>query len=290
MSPTAGPRILVGTHTYRASGDALRRQEASVASLLTLGTDDVVNVQFAEGAHVADGLVTLETLRLDSNGVTGRRGPRKPIVSEVLDALAREAERRGCSHFCFANGDILVRPEAMAAVLGSSHDAWVFSRQDFDRATGVPTKMEIAGTDVFAFTVAWWRAKRRLFRSYILGEGGWDNIYTALVLCHGRGYLENRRPLVWHESHPPGPMPSPHYGQYIRRLAALDAGYFALWCRYWDGLVRLRSAGASEADEMALLRDTFVWRPTLFEHAVQAGRRAKADLRYRWWRLRAGAG
>ena len=236
--------MIVGTHTYAASGDALRRQRAGVDSLVALGVEDVVNVQFADGAHVFGGLETLEILRLDSNGVTGRRGPRKPIVPEVFDALAAEAERRGCGHFCFANGDIIVRPEAIAAMLASPHDAWVFSRQDFDRGTGEPTKMEIAGTDVFAFTLPWWRAHRRLFRAYILGEGGWDNIYTAVAMCHAHAHLENRRPLVWHESHP-GPMPSSHYGQYIRRLAALDAGYFSLWCRYWDGLVRLRAAGGS---------------------------------------------
>ena len=38
-------------------------------------------------------------------------------------------------------------------------------------------------------------------------------------------------------------MPSPHFGEYIRLLCALDAQYFALWCRYWDGLVRRRSNG-----------------------------------------------
>ena len=282
--------MLVGTHTYAASGDALRRQLASVASLTSLGVPDVVNVQFADGAHAFAGLDTLAVLRLDSNGVTGRRGPRKPIVTEVFDALATESERRGCRHFCFANGDIIVRAEAVAAVLGSPHDAWVFSRQDFDRATGVPTKMEIAGTDVFAFTVAWWRAHRHLFRPYILGEGGWDNIYTAVVMCHAAAHLENRRPLVWHESHPPGPMPSPHFGQYIRRLAAFDAGYFALWCRYWDGLVRLRAADASEAAELQLAREVFVWKPSLRDRAVQAGRSLKAEVRYRWWRLRAGPG
>jgi hypothetical protein len=282
--------MIVGTHTYAASGDALRRQEASVGSLLALGVEDVVNVQFADGAHIFGGLDTLEVLRLDSNGVTGRRGPRKPIVPEVFDALADEAERRGCGHFCFANGDIIVRPEAIAAVLASPHDAWVFSRQDFDRGTGVPTKMEIAGADVFAFTVPWWRAHRHLFRPYILGEGGWDNIYTAVAMCHANAHLENRRPLVWHESHPPGPMPSSHYGQYIRRLAALDAGYFTLWCRYWDGLVRLRAAGASEADELDFARKVFVWKPSVGARARQMGRNLKAGLRYRLWRLRAGPG
>jgi hypothetical protein len=282
--------MLVGTHTYAASGDALRRQQASAGSLAALDVAEAVNVQFAEGAHALRDLETLAVLRLDANGITGRRGPRKPIVSEVFDALAREAERRGCGHFCFANGDIIVRPEAVAAVLSSPHDAWVFSRQDFDRVSGVPTRMEIAGSDVFACRVSWWRAHRRHFRPYILGEGGWDNIYTAVVMCHGNARLENRRPLVWHEAHAPGPMPSPHYGQYIRRLAAFDAGYFTLWCRYWDGLVRLRAAGASEADELDLARGVFVWKPSARQRIVQGCRSVKAELRYRWWRLRAGAG
>ena len=81
-------------------------------------------------------------------------------------------------------------------------------------------------------------------------------------------------------------MPSPHFGQYVRRLAALDAGYFTLWCRYWDGLVRLRAAGASAADELELAREVFVWRPSLRDRAVQVARSLKADLRYRLWRWR----
>lgn len=282
--------MLIGTHTYAASGDALRRQQASVASLLALGIDDVVNVQFAEGAHRFDGLETLAVLRSDSNGITGRRGPRKPIVTELFDALAAEAGRRGCARFCFANGDILITPEAVGAVLDSSKDVWVFSRQDFERTTGVPTKIEMAGTDVFAFTVAWWRANRHLFRRYILGEGGWDNVYTAIVMCHADAHLENRRALVWHEAHPPGPMPSPQYGQYIRRLTAQDDGYFSLWCHYWDGIVRLRAAGASEGEELALARDVFVWNPSIGARAIQVARSLKADIRYHVWRLRAGPG
>jgi hypothetical protein len=284
------PNLLVGTHTFAGSGDGARRQANGVASLCQLQGVPVVNVQFADGAHHCEGLETLPVLRTDSNGVSGRRGPRKPIVSEIFDALAAEARRRACAYFCFSNGDIILKREAIGAVLESSRDAWVFSRQDFDRATGAPTKIEIAGTDVFALSWRWWNSERWRFAPYILGEGGWDNVYTAIVMCHAHAHLENRRPLVWHESHPPGPMPSPQFGQYIRRLAARDAGYFALWCRYWDGIMALRSTGATQAAEEAFVRQVFVWRPSIRDRAIQTGRTLKAELRYHLWRWRAGRG
>ena len=136
----------------------------------------------------------------------------------------------------------------------------------------------------------WWAANRTRFRPYIAGEGGWDNVYTAVLLCHGDAVLENRRPLVRHEIHPPGPMPSPQFGEYVRMLCALDARYFSLWCRYWDGLLRLRTAKAGADEEAAWAREVFVWKPTPGERLFQAGRNVKARLRYRWWKLGAGRG
>ena len=290
MTAEASPRVLAGTHTFAATGASARRQQDAVTALLALRRAAAVNVQFADAPHVCDGLATLAVLRSDSNRVSGRRGPRKPIVSEVFDALAAEAQARRCDYFCFANGDIQLSDAAIDAVIESGQDAWVFSRQDFDGETGEPTSIEIAGTDVFAMRPAWWLANRHRFRRYIVGEGGWDNIYTAVVLCHADAHLENRRPLVLHEAHPPGPMPSPQFGEYIRLLAAQDAGYFHLWCQYWDRLARLRAGGATEAEEKALARAVFVWAPSAAGRAVQVARNVKAHLRYRAWRLRAGAG
>ena len=253
--------MLIGTHTFAAAGDSARRQAAGVASLRALGGVEIVNVQFARNPHHLDGVPTLAVLRGTSNAIAGRRGPTKPIMSEVLDALATHAASRSLDTFCFTNADIIFSQDAVDWMLATPGDGFVLSRQDFDGRTGTPETMEVAGTDVMAIATGWWAANRTRFRPYIAGEGGWDNVYTAILLCHSDAVLENRRPLVRHERHQPGPMPSPHFGEYVRLLCALDAGYFSIWCRYWDGLLRLREAKAGAEEEAAWAREVFVWKP-----------------------------
>lgn len=289
-STRARSRMLIGTHTFAAAGESARRQAAGIASLRALRDVDIVNVQFERNPHDVDGVPSLAVLRETSNAITGRRGPTKPVMSEIFDALATHAASRGLSSFCFTNADIIFSQEAVDWMLSAPRDGYVLSRQDFDGRTGIPTKMEVAGTDVFAIATRWWAGNRTRFRPYLAGEGGWDNVYTAVLLCHGDAILENRRPLVRHEIHPPGPMPSAHFGEYVRMLCAFDARYFSLWCRYWDGLLRLRAAGARVEEEAAWARDVFVWKPTSAERLIQVGRNVKARLRYRWWKLAAGEG
>jgi hypothetical protein len=93
------------------------------------------------------------------------------------------------------------------------------------------------------------------------------------------GATENRRGLVRHEQHALAWTASP-FVEYTRLLAAFDAGYFTLWCRYIDSLQRLRAEGAEPAREEALARATFVWRPSAWQRLVQAGRNVKARVRY----------
>jgi hypothetical protein len=288
--PSIGRAVLVGTHTFAVTGEGGRRQEAGVASLQRLSGVEIVNVQFVEHTHHFPGVRTLAVLRQTSNAVSGRRGAMKPIMSEIFDALAAEASARHLDYFCFTNADILFTQDAIDWIRHSGKEAYVLSRQDFDGATGQPTRMELAGTDVFAVATDWWSRNRTRFRPYIAAEGIWDNVYTAMLLCHADGVLENRRPLVRHESHPPGPMPSLQFGEYMRLLAAFDARYFSLWVQYWERLRRLREAGASETDEVQAAREVFVWNPSFFDRAIQIARNIKARVRYHWWRLRAGAG
>ena len=284
------PRVLIGTHTYPGAGGAIRRQQDAVDAWRALTGAETVNVQFARQPHHVEGIRTLPLLQLSSNSVSGRRGPSKAILSEILDVLAAEASARSIEYICFANSDIVFTQQAVDWMASSGKEGYVFSREDFDAATRAPLKMEIAGTDVFAVATSWWLANRRRFRRYIVGEACWDNVYTAIVMCHADALIENRRPLVRHESHPPGPMPSPQFGEYVRLLTALDAGYFSLWYRYWEGLQRLRAASATPEEEAALAREVFVWKPPLRARLVQRGRNAKALGRYAWWKLRAGAG
>ncbi len=277
-------RVLLGTHTFGASGEGARRQAACLASLQALRGAEIVNVQFAHEPHHADGLDTLAVLRHTSNALTGRAGPRKPDVSEIFRALAAEAAARRLPIFCYTNADIIFTQAAIDWMVSTPKDTFVLSRENFDGETGAACGFELAGTDVFAMTTQWWAANAHRFRPYLLAEGGFDNVFTAIMLCHADGVLENRRPLVRHERHPAGPMPSPHFGQYMRLLCALDAQYFTRWCRYWDGIVRLRTRGASEPEEAAWARETFTWNPSLRESAIQHGRNIKARVRYWWWR------
>ena len=275
-------KLVLGTHTFAASGDAARRQAAAIETLRALDGTLPVNVQFAAGAHAVDGIETLAVLSRDSCTVTGRPGARKPIVSDILDALCVRAERAGATRFAFMNADIRLSQDAVDWISAENRDAWLFSREDFDGTTGASLGMGTAGMDVIALSVPWWRRNRPRFRPYIAGEAIWDNVYTAIVMCHADAVLENRRPLARHEAHPsawtPGSGPYALYSQY---LAALDAGYFSVWCRYWAGLQDLRRAGAAPEEEEALARRVFVWKPTPPERVAQALRRVKAGLRYR---------
>ena len=282
----ARDRILIGTHTFAARGDGIRRQAACVASLRALDRARTVNVQFAQNPHHADGIETLAALRNTSNSLTGRAGPSKPDVSEIFAVLACEAAARGIPLFCFTNGDIIVSQQAVDWMVSTPKDTFVLSRDNFDGPSGESRGMELAGTDVFAMTVRWWEGNAHRFRRYLLGEGGFDNVYTAIMMCHADGAIENRRPLVRHEAHQPGPMPSPHFGEYIRLLCALDAQYFTRWCRYWDGLVRMRRDGATPDQETAWAREAFTWNPSAREALVQRARNLKAHARYWWWRQR----
>ena len=241
-----------------------------------------VNVQFARDGHSVAGIETLAVLGRDSSMVTGSAGPRKPIISDALDALCDRAEHAGARVFAFMNADIHLSQEAVEWIAPGSHDGWLFSREDYDGQTGASLGMGTAGTDVIAFSTAWWRRNRARFRPYIVGEAVWDNVYTSIVMCHANAALENRRPVARHEAHPiawsPGRGPFSRYTQY---LAALDSAYFSIWCRYWAGLQDLRRAGAAEEEERALAREVFVWSPGVAERAVQSLRRVRANLRYR---------
>lgn len=272
--------MLIGTHTYAASGDAARRQRACVDSLLRLKHAAIVDVQFVEAPHRLEGVETLAVLRKDARTVTGRAGPRKGILSEMFDALAREAASRDCRYFCFTNADIVWSQPAVDWMLAEGRQAYCFSRRDVDATSAAALDIEVSGVDAIAVDPAWWTANRHRFRDYIVGEICWDNVYTAILMCHANAALENRAGLLRHERHPSGPMPNPAFAGYIRYLTALDAGYFHLWCYYWGRLRALRERGAPVDEEERLARESFVWRPTRAARAIQAGRSLKARVRY----------
>lgn len=278
--------ILLGTHTFDAKGEGGRRQAAALASFDGLTGVEIVNVQFADAPHEAGGLRTLAVLTQDSTAVTGRAGARKPLVSEVLAALAAEASALGLPHFCFTNADIHFSQDAVDAIRHGSHEGCILFREDYDGATGESLGLQLGGVDALALSTAWWGPNRWRFRPYILGEPAWDNVYTAIVLCHADAVVENRRGLLRHEAHGSAWTSGSPFAEYTRLLAAQDAGYFHLWCVYWDALARMRAEGADAEREAELVRRVFLWHPSLAARTVQAGRSLKARLRYGWRRGR----
>jgi hypothetical protein len=282
----AGGRVLIGTHTWAASPDATRRNAAAIASLHALHGVEIVNLQFRDGPHEHPGLRTLAVLPRDSNTLTGRRGPRKPVMVDLFDALASEASARSLPYFCFTNTDILISQAAIDWIRGAGLDGCVFSRQNFDGQTGEPTSIEFAGYDVYAIRPDWWQGNRYRFRPYLAGEGVWDEVYTSIIMCHANAAIENRRSLVRHEAHPMVPIPSRWFGKYVQMLAAFDAAYFSIWCRYYCGIRRMRAAGATLEEEMEFARRTFVYVPSALERAVQRARNVKWRALYQLWKMR----
>ncbi|HET6762268.1 MAG TPA: hypothetical protein VFH27_01320 [Longimicrobiaceae bacterium] len=279
--------VLLGIQCYDAQGDARRRQDGAVAALAALAASrddvDAVNLQWADSIFHADGLRTLASLREDSRTASGiPRGPRKPIVREMLDLLCDEAARTGRRWFGAMNADIVVTAAAIDRVVGGGRDGYAFSRVDVEAATGREVELVTAGLDLFVFSVDWWRANRERFRAYVAGEPVWDNVYAAILLAHSDGEIVNRQGLVRHERHPAGDWRASPLAEYTHLLAALDSVYFTLWAHYFDGLQRLRPAGVpgDEAAERALRERVFRYAPSPGERTRQAIRGIRARLRY----------
>ena len=112
----------------------------------------------------------------------------------------------------------------------------------------------------------------RRFRPYIVGDMGWDVVYTATAdvpLQWPRFSIASRCSCTSAMRRPGTPI-RPR-ARYNGMLAALDARYFSMWCGYWQALEAARGAGASAADETRLRDELFVWRPSPVEAARQLG-------------------
>jgi hypothetical protein len=272
----AGTDILLGTQLYGASGDARRRQDRSVESLIGLPGAAAVNVQFGDAVFEQPGLETLPVLRQDARTVTALPGRRKPIATEVFSALAEAARARGLRWFGYLNADIMVTSRALD-IVREGRDTYAFSRQDVDDR-GARLGIVTSGLDFFVFDVGWWERHRRRFRPYVLGECAFDNVYASMMMCHSNGAIVNREPGIFHERHASGA--GGPFADYNWFLAALDSPYFTLWVRYWEQLTAARARGAEPAEEEAIRQRVFVWRRSPAAWAVQAGRSLKARVRF----------
>jgi len=285
---TARPRpahagVVLGTHIYPATGAAAERMRGALDGWAALAGVHLVNLQFADDPNpvVHPSFETLAVLRQDSRRITGKDGPRKPTVRELLDRIVDVAEAIGAPYAGFSNADILVSPNAIARVAAGRHDAVIFSRMDVDPLTTAPTSEFFSGQDTLFIRPAVYRALRSRLRPYIVGEMPWDVIYTSVLLTHCRAELVNRGDDCRHVEHETIWTTSP-FAPYGWRLAHRDWTYFARWYRYYEGAKTLRAAGRPAREEDALRRAVFG--PLTM---VERGKTAWRRLRYGGFR---GAG
>jgi glycosyltransferase involved in cell wall biosynthesis len=275
------PSVLLGVHAYPTSSPpSARRQREALTTMASLRGVRHVNMQFvaAETPPVeVDGFETVRAMELDSLTASGRMGARKPIASEVFDLLARRALEEGCRYFAYVNSDTVLSQELVNRISGGENDAYLIARTDV--GDGRPPAVLISGVDGFAIHAEWWIAHRWRFRPYILGEPVWDNVYAALAVCHGRAEFVYGTGALTHERHPTQWVASP-FASYVRYLSALDAPYFSLWCAYHDRLNAEIDGGRGFGAATRIALETFVWRPSPLERAIQASRCVKSWVRY----------
>jgi len=271
-------RVLVGTQFYAGNPDAMRRQALCAASLTALREADAVNIQWRDDRYDRPDVETLPLLDRDAAGLVGIAGRRLPIVADLLDALASTAFARGVRYAAFINSDIILTQAAIDRISGEGRQTYAFSRMDID-PSGAELSIVHTGVDAFVVDVAWWREHQHRFRSYVLGQPCFDNVFTAIMMAHSAdGTVVNRAGEIRHERHPMqfgGP-----YARYNFYLAALDAPYFRLWAHYIAALEAMRQQNASAKDEDAMLRRIFVRRRSPVGAIWHAGRCARARWRY----------
>jgi hypothetical protein len=275
--------MLIGTNLYEGDPASMRRQQAAIAALIALPQVEAVNLQFRTGQQTfSDRIETLAVLDQDSLSVCGPGGRRKPMTKEIVDACANAAAARGHRYFGYLNSDIVVLPAAIDVIEREGRATYALSRQDVEPDGGAGPMMT-HGLDMFAWSVDWWARNRRRFRSYVVGDACWDNVYTSIMMCHSDGAILNRDPLILHERHPAVWSLSSATARHNGFLAALDARYFSLWCSYHDRLEQLRPENASAAQEQKLREDLFVWRFSAVGTVQQSLRSLKARARRAEW-------
>jgi hypothetical protein len=278
--------ILLGTNYYEAGADEDRRQLQSALHLSALSDVAPANLQWHDEPYerLAQHVRTVSVLRRDAREATGYNGRRKPLATEVFDALAKIARVDGHHYFGFLNADILVTQQAVDAILSGGRETYVFSRTDID-SQGQPLGLMLYGMDMFVCRVDVWPGVRRKLRPYIIGEQCFDNVYTAVMMSESDGAVVNRAGCILHERHESRWRNNDPYGEYNYFLASLDSRYFSMWVAYCERLIGARRQGASEADEEAIAKEAFMWRRSVAASSVQMGRQLKA--RFRHWRHRA---
>ncbi len=271
--------LLIGANFYAARGDEARRQDGAIRALRALPGVHTANLQWPDSVYDVEGVPTVPALRQDSLMATGREGRRKPMVAEILGALADLAGRQGCGHFMFVNADIEIMPAAVALIEHDPRDGFVLARTDFEAETRTPLGVMQFGSDAFVFATDWWEQNAWRFRPYIAGEPVWDNVYTAILLTHSNAEFVNRPGLILHERHGMSQRSSP-FNDYTWLLAALDRPYFSLWAAFSAELSKLPNDASDETAVRTLRTRIFDPRALRRGRALQWARAVKARLRY----------
>lgn len=127
------------------------------------------------------------------------------FVKDIINDAMKQA--REMDVICLSNSDIGLTPGVTAHILEqvSRYGAAYSHRRDFDRIekpfiseSQVRTGRWFPGSDLFVFTVGWWKAHRDEYGDYLMGREFWDESLRQLVKFYGGGNLVN---CVYHEEH-----------------------------------------------------------------------------------------
>lgn len=272
--------LLVGINYFAGSPDLIRRQHEAIEVLKGLRNVQAIDLQFRGATGGAGPIETVATLELDARKVSGLQGRPKPVLSEIFDTLAFQAQLRGCRTFCFINSDILLTQAAVDLILTGERESWLFSRMEYEPPGRSNPVLQLMGIDMFALDVEWWWENRSRFRPYILGDYLWDNIYTAIILSHSNGLLLDDQAWIWHERHENVSSSSSPYAPFLQMLAGCDSLYFSKWAVYHHHRLALRAAGKPRAEEIALQQSVFGRTPGKWEKRVQRLRAWRARRRF----------
>lgn len=274
-----GPSSL-GSHYYAAADETLARNRAAATTLKKLPRTTLVNLLFRDESFEEDGFETHACLSRDSCTATGRKGPRKPLARETFDSLARLAEESDHPFFAWINADIAVEPEFIGWIDSMQRDCFFFSRTDIGAPETEENGMFWFGIDLFVFRVSWWKEHRTRFRNYVIGDGLYDTIFTSIALSHSNGILVNNRSLIFHQFHPRVWAKSP-FSDWNIFLSCRDFLYVERWHEYSGHLMQRPPEDFNDDEAEQLQREVFHSRFPISSRIVQAGRAAKAYIRYR---------
>jgi hypothetical protein len=280
LPPVPDAPVVLGVHAQSAAEASAEPMVRGLGSLRRLSGVERCNLQFADHDAGEDvpGFEACRVLTTDSRTVSGIEARRKPVVAEIFAWLAARALHGGSRYFAYLNAEAGLRQDVVDLARHDGRTAYVLARTSTDDC-GAPGELQLAGIDGLIIDARWWLVNAWRFRPYILGEPIWDSVYASLCLCHGNGVLVYRPGELIHEGHPVAWRDGPCQ-DYLRLLAALDAPYLSLWCRFHAAAVESIGRVGGERDLQALARATFVWQPSRRLRLLQSARAFKARLRH----------